>query len=132
MRYRTSKRLAILGVLASAAVGSALAVSTTSGAEPVVDVSAYAPAPEQLQPFCETLPCLFVPTEDFASTSGRELLSSATPASECPDARAIYENAGHKLGGFFGPCPTTAQLQDIKPVDLAWYEKMARAHEQGD
>lgn len=132
MKRGSLARLLLTGAVVASLAGSVLAV-VANGADETTDVSNFAAAPPSLQRFCDTLPCMFVPTQDFGLTDGRELVANATPASDCPEAKEAYEAAGHKIGGFFGPCPTAEQLRDIEPVDLDAYALMAHyAQEAGE
>jgi hypothetical protein len=123
------------GVLAGAVVllallGGAFALVANGSTSDPVDPMNVGPAPEVMQPFCDSAPCDFITTDPSRGvTPARELVASATPASDCPDAAKAYEAAGYKLGGFIGPCPTAEQLKEIVPNSPAMYQLNANEME---
>lgn len=129
MKSRSMKRWYTIGVAVAALAGSATAV-VANGATAESDVTAFAPATPAVAPFCDTLPCVFITTEDKGLQSGREMLRAATPASDCPEAKAAYEEAGYPIGGFDGPCPTAEQLKNIPPPDLEGFAEFEDVYEE--
>ncbi|MFN8149624.1 MAG: hypothetical protein U0R24_00660 [Solirubrobacterales bacterium] len=129
MKSSKPRRWLGVGVVVAALAGSAAAV-VANGATTRDDVTAFAPAPPAVAPFCDTLPCVFITTEDKGLQSGREMLKSATPASDCPEAKAAYEDAGYPIGGFDGPCPTSDQLKNIPPPDLDGFARFRQVYEE--
>jgi hypothetical protein len=113
-----TKRTGILAggfVLLALLGGAGTVAASGSGSDPV-DPTNVGRASGVLQPFCSTAPCDFIATDPPQGlTSGRKLVASATPASDCPEAAKLYEAAGYNLGGFIGPCPTAQQLKEIVP-----------------
>lgn len=108
-------------VLGLAGGGAAVAGLAELFRAPSPEELATGPADGALEPFCEQEPCSFITTDPSLDSQGSEALKpdgTTTPLSECSGAAGVLRSKGYYLpsfGGFEGPCPTPAQLSEIKP-----------------
>lgn len=99
--------LVIIGAVCAVAMSQAFASS---------DGNKPAHSTRGSEDLCQTDLCSFVTTQQFDSTTAGDLVSSATPIDNCPEAAAAYGTVGREVSGFFGPCPTAEQIDDLHPL----------------